>query len=245
MALIKCSNCNRDISDKAEKCIHCGTPIHKEEPKVEKIAYTPSAEPKVGKAPSKEARLKIKPAVRIIINILANIGLFVLVFFAGTIITNYSGNYSVIGIIDYIFNNKPDFCIFIKTFLFIYILIFTVLCSFKSRITNILSLIGYIFFLLFEAVFCLYITRSRWDVNIIYYILLIYTAAWLAYLIWTIPKKKKRVVEVVEEPVIKEKPDMYKELVKLKELLDMKAITEEEYNDMKKELLEKQKEHWN
>ena len=27
MALIKCSKCGHDISDKAEKCIHCGCPI--------------------------------------------------------------------------------------------------------------------------------------------------------------------------------------------------------------------------
>lgn len=27
MALIKCSECGHDISDKAEKCIHCGSPI--------------------------------------------------------------------------------------------------------------------------------------------------------------------------------------------------------------------------
>jgi ribosomal protein L7/L12 len=29
MALIKCPECNKDISDKAEVCIHCGYPIQK------------------------------------------------------------------------------------------------------------------------------------------------------------------------------------------------------------------------
>ena len=28
MALIKCPECNRDVSDKANVCIHCGYPLH-------------------------------------------------------------------------------------------------------------------------------------------------------------------------------------------------------------------------
>ena len=28
MALIKCPECGRDVSNKAEKCIHCGYPLH-------------------------------------------------------------------------------------------------------------------------------------------------------------------------------------------------------------------------
>lgn len=30
MALIKCPECGKEISDKAEKCIHCGCPIKKQ-----------------------------------------------------------------------------------------------------------------------------------------------------------------------------------------------------------------------
>lgn len=30
MALIKCSECSKDISDKAESCVHCGFKITKE-----------------------------------------------------------------------------------------------------------------------------------------------------------------------------------------------------------------------
>lgn len=29
MALIKCPECNKEVSDKAEVCIHCGYPLHK------------------------------------------------------------------------------------------------------------------------------------------------------------------------------------------------------------------------
>ena len=29
MALIKCTECGKDVSDKAEVCIHCGYPIKK------------------------------------------------------------------------------------------------------------------------------------------------------------------------------------------------------------------------
>lgn len=32
MAIIKCPECGRDISDKSKKCIHCGYPITREEP---------------------------------------------------------------------------------------------------------------------------------------------------------------------------------------------------------------------
>ena len=29
MALIKCPECNKEVSDKAEICVHCGYPISK------------------------------------------------------------------------------------------------------------------------------------------------------------------------------------------------------------------------
>ena len=31
MALIKCKNCNKQISDKAKQCIHCGTSVLKDD----------------------------------------------------------------------------------------------------------------------------------------------------------------------------------------------------------------------
>ncbi len=37
MALIKCSECGKDISDKAESCLSCGNPINKQSPVVETI----------------------------------------------------------------------------------------------------------------------------------------------------------------------------------------------------------------
>jgi len=33
MALISCPDCNKDVSDKAASCIHCGCPLSQEEPK--------------------------------------------------------------------------------------------------------------------------------------------------------------------------------------------------------------------
>lgn len=36
MALIKCSECGKEISDKAKVCIHCGCPVFKENIKNEK-----------------------------------------------------------------------------------------------------------------------------------------------------------------------------------------------------------------
>lgn len=36
MALIKCSECGNEISDKAERCIHCGCPIVRENVVLEK-----------------------------------------------------------------------------------------------------------------------------------------------------------------------------------------------------------------
>ena len=38
MALIKCSECGKEISDKSKKCIHCGCPINKEQNFVYNIA---------------------------------------------------------------------------------------------------------------------------------------------------------------------------------------------------------------
>ena len=38
MALIKCSECGREISDKASSCPHCGCPVTGTEELVEKLA---------------------------------------------------------------------------------------------------------------------------------------------------------------------------------------------------------------
>lgn len=43
MALMKCPECGREISDQSETCIHCGYPLKKES----KEAENPSAEEKV------------------------------------------------------------------------------------------------------------------------------------------------------------------------------------------------------
>ena len=43
MALIKCSECGKEISDKAEVCVNCGNPINqKQESKVMVYGYTES-----------------------------------------------------------------------------------------------------------------------------------------------------------------------------------------------------------
>lgn len=39
MALIKCPDCGREVSDKAQACIHCGCPLTKTCPRPEKIFY--------------------------------------------------------------------------------------------------------------------------------------------------------------------------------------------------------------
>lgn len=44
MALIKCSNCNHEISDTIKKCIHCGAKIKKQVPIQNEIRYTKSEE---------------------------------------------------------------------------------------------------------------------------------------------------------------------------------------------------------
>ena len=40
MALIKCSECLKEISENAKTCPHCGNPIKKIKPKKEKKIYT-------------------------------------------------------------------------------------------------------------------------------------------------------------------------------------------------------------
>lgn len=40
MALIKCSNCNHEISDTIKKCIHCGAKVQKQVPTVNKMQPT-------------------------------------------------------------------------------------------------------------------------------------------------------------------------------------------------------------
>lgn len=39
MALIKCSECGKEISDKAITCIHCGCPINNEKYKIVLLGY--------------------------------------------------------------------------------------------------------------------------------------------------------------------------------------------------------------
>lgn len=44
MALIRCSNCNHEISDTVDKCIHCGTKIQKQVPMQNEIRHTKNEE---------------------------------------------------------------------------------------------------------------------------------------------------------------------------------------------------------
>lgn len=46
MAIIKCPECGQDISDKAEKCIHCGYPLSRMKNSIDTNPVSDSAEPK-------------------------------------------------------------------------------------------------------------------------------------------------------------------------------------------------------
>jgi len=46
MALIKCSECGKEISDKAETCVHCGCPQEKQETESIEIAKLAKIQPK-------------------------------------------------------------------------------------------------------------------------------------------------------------------------------------------------------
>ena len=52
MALIKCSECGREISDKASSCPHCGCPVTGKEELLEK----PSVEKEVSEGKSEAKR---------------------------------------------------------------------------------------------------------------------------------------------------------------------------------------------
>lgn len=208
MALIKCSNCGKDISDKSQKCIHCGTKIKKKtEEKTQNIGL-----------------LKYVP------NLVFSIIFILLIYFLGSVQTRYSGHYSIMEFIEWMVVYREGYSD-VYNFLQIFIFGYLMLCLWFSQlnqVTRILARIGYIFILVVELLFGLLLIVGSYGITFWYVIIAIYTLVWIILNF----KNKKIIIKKRDDNEIQK-------LKELKELLDMNAITEEEYNKMKKNLIDR------
>ena len=234
MALIKCINCNSEISDQAEKCIHCGTPVSKsikKEIEEEKSVPIPKKE-----IIDQEKNVYIEFNKKFIIDSVLCLILMIFVFLVGTIVTKHSGIYSIARLIDWFEITYLSFDIPLLTItLFIYLLLCSLFMISKKKVLNILSKIGFILFTIFELIFLL-LASHRWAIDNMYYVLIIYT---IALIIYSFVFKNKKIE--VDNNSESNKSDNLDKLIKLKTLLDNEVITKDEFEDMKKNILEKEK----
>lgn len=211
MALIKCTNCGKEISDKVENCIHCNTKILKENQNSE-ITNNNS--------------LVFRLLNNYLINTILTLIFLSLLYFLNTF--EYRITYTFMEFIESkIFHGDA--------FLAIQIFIwgFLILCLWflnLNKVTNILAKIGYVCIALAEILFVLLIEGATlYTVLGSYYIIVVYTVIWVIYLFVTNGKFKKT--------SFKNKKSNLDELTKAKELLDKNIITEEEFNKIKNKVL--------
>jgi len=219
MALIKCKNCGKDISDKAETCIHCNTKIIKNNIETEKELVIND------KYNSFWFRLLNNYLINTILTLIFVFLLYYLTSFEHKI------TYTFMEFInDKIFHG--DAFLVVQIFIWGFLL----LCLWflgLNKVTNVLAKIGYVGIILAEILFVLLVESSTYYVILEnFYVIIGYTIIWTTYLFITNGKFKK----------IKKKEKQnsnLEELNKAKELLDKNIITEEEFNKIKEKILKK------
>jgi len=219
MALIKCKNCGKDISDKAETCIHCNTKIIKNNIETEKELVIND------KYNSFWFRLLNNYLINTILTLIFVFLLYYLTSFEHKI------TYTFMEFInDKIFHG--DAFLVVQIFIWGFLL----LCLWflgLNKVTNVLAKIGYVGIILAEILFVLLVESSTYYVILEnFYVIIGYTIIWTTYLFITNSKFKK----------IKKKEKQnsnLEELNKAKELLDKNIITEEEFNKIKEKILKK------
>ena len=272
MALIKCDYCGKDISDRAKACIHCGQKIKKQDTNTSSINISiPNTKISDNININKlNYTLDVnREFVKVIVDIVGCVILLLLLFNMGSIHTSKSGTYSLFKLIDWILVNSIGFNITIGSIssyttlailMFIYIGVCLALFELKNQTLKNIGKAGFILIAVFEVLCMIFLEKSRWNINANYYIIFLYT---IALIVWLFVSRKEKAVIIDTKPVVKEKK---KEIVnndieelepvsqnkedissldsikKLKELLDMNAITKAEYDEMKKAILKKEKE---
>lgn len=215
MALINCSHCGKEISDKTSKCIHCGQPLKKDVPK---------------KSTSNNPLW-----VRIIINVLLTFGFCLILYNLGVITTRYSGNYAFMHFLEFIefryLGLDFEFSILnIITLIYILGLFLSTIFNHNQKIVTVL----FIGLLIGEVIFgSMVLLVTVYSPNINYFLIILYTIGWMFYVL----KNNKF---TWANKIKFSSNSRLDEIKKLKELLDMQAITEEEFNKMKENILNKE-----
>lgn len=211
MALVKCINCGKEISDKVEKCIHCNTKILKE------------------KNISTNNSYGLDLLNRYLINTILTLIFIFMMYYMATF--NYRIDYTFMEFI----NSKifhGDWYTIIQIFIWGYLIIclwFTGL----NKVTNILAKIFYVFMILGEILFGLVVLEgTTYEVLTAYWVMVTYSVIWIIYLFITNGKFKKS-----EFKKKKKESNTLDELNKAKELFDNKVISEEEFNKIKANIL--------
>ncbi len=194
MALIKCPNCNHDISDTVNKCIHCGAKIHKVEVKKKlpndsiKEAKSQINNPITNNIFS-NIKLKCdafnilkgkKSLIRVITNIILTCIFIILIYFVETVITKHSGVYTLIDFLKWVLDNyiSKSFVKIIDIVILGYLFIFLLLSCMKSISGKIIKA-GYSIILTIEIVFIFFMYLVGYQLNIFGVLVPFYTIFWL------------------------------------------------------------------
>ena len=211
MALIKCINCGKEISDKSDKCIHCNTKIIKE----------------VKSTKDNNNSFWFNLLNNYLINTILTTIFILMLYYMATIEYRYS--YTFMEFIEYRLFPGDGFT-FIQIFIWV-ILLICLLFTGLNKVTNILAKIAYVGMIIGEILFVILLENATsYSALENYYILIGYSIIWVIYLFITNGKFKKTTFK-------KKNNNTLDELNKAKELLDKKIITEEEFNKIKNKVL--------
>lgn len=226
MALIKCPECGRNISDDIKKCIHCGYPL-----KTNILSHFSNF---------------IIENVKYFINIILSVILFVLLANVGCVNTLHSGLYSIYEMLKWLLDtnlaisNTTCNCLIV---IFLIITFISLLLMKNHNFFNVITKINLILVFIFELLFYNHINGSVYSFNSIYIFIIIYSFLTLITIFVLNPIKannKKRKHNISDETYIKIDPEAKSDkLIKLKELLDNNLITDEEFEILKKEIMNK------
>lgn len=224
MGLIKCPECGKEISDDLKECIHCGYPL-KNSIFLNLFDF-------------------ITDNRQMIINIVSTIVLVILITFVGSIKTIYSGYYSIYELIRWVLNtdfdllnSKVDLYYIILLILFYLPIIF----AHKNKVANVFAKINLIFVFVIEVLFFLFLQLSPYEPNFIYILLMIYHFALIIlFFIFNSMKNttKQIVINKVDIPNLEmNTQSKLDKLVEIKKLYDEQLISKEEFDLLKKEVI--------
>ncbi len=249
MALIKCPNCNHDISDTVSKCIHCGKEISNTQTSNAPRNIEKKENFKIKLQNTKETDLSseftIKFNKNIIVNMIFTFIFLILIYELRIIITKHSGTYTIINFTKWLLRNYVSYTLANNLdFIIVIYLIICFLASCSNKAYNKFSKISYCFIFIVEIVFFISIYLLGYELKVVWVIIPIFTIIWVIIEFYLLGQGKQMETNNINNVKnmnnnnleLKSKQPIY-DLEKLQDLLNKKVITDKEYKKLKKAVI--------